>query len=57
MQWNIKEVTLEMQNLGALRNILVPGKSIKIYGQFSHAAVLHCICGSLPYLGKNLPTI
>ena len=46
-----------MQNLGALRNILVPGKSIKIYGQFSHAAVLHCICGSLPYLGKNLPTI
>ena len=46
-----------MQNLGALRNILVPGKSIKIYGQFSYVAVLYYICGPLPYFGKNLPTI
>ena len=57
MQWNIKEVTVEMQNLGVLRNILVPGKSIKIYGQFSYVAVLYYICGPLPYFGKNLPTI
>ena len=54
MQWNIKQVTVEMQNLGVLRNIL--GKSIKFYGQFSYAAVLHCICGPLPYFGKNFPT-
>ena len=56
MQWNIKQVTLEMQNLGVLRNILVLGKSIKFYGQFSYAAVIHCICGPLPYFGKNFPT-
>lgn len=42
---------------GFLRNMLIPGKWTKFYGQFSYAAVLHCRGGSLPYFGKNLFTI
>ena len=46
-----------MQNLGVLRNKLIPGKWTKFYGQFGYAAELHCRGGSLPYFGKNLFTI
>ena len=38
--------------LGFLRNMLIPGKWTKFYGQFSYAAVLHCRVGHCPILGK-----
>lgn len=50
-------VIVGIQDLDVLCNILISGKFINFYGQFSFATVLHAKGGSVPYFGKTLPTI